>query len=538
MRRFLPAILLFISMSAMASASIAQDSGSVTETEPAVDSALRILEMQERIDADPYDGEAYTTIGILYTQEEMYEEARAAFISAIQIAPAEPMTHFNLGVCLFKMEDWSSAVQPLTSFNTLAPDDGRGYLLLGDTEKQLENMEAARGHWEGGMRTPGVDAPDKAELLRRLVASYEDNDDLRGAVAELETYEILLGRESFRDLRERRLGLYMTLAKETETSGETEEALEWLAKARDLGHAPLTAWTAAVELLLENGRSVEAEALATENLEAPAGTNAYVRARVAEKGGDLPTAARFYKEALRADPEFPSAWGYLGGVLAQMGDTQGANEALAKAAARGEGGVAAKYNLAIMKSKKGDYRGAIPLLVEVVEEDPGRKDAYRALAAAYRKEKNYTKAASVSQTIVDTFGPTGSDLYQLAYSQAKLNQHTKAAENYAMVTAMEPQNFNAIFGLGRSLSKIGRHEEAIEAFDQAVELQPENEIAMFNLAFALQKAERFEEAIDAYLEASDLKVTARSYTNIAICYQNLGDKDTADEYYEKANDLK
>jgi tetratricopeptide (TPR) repeat protein len=385
---------------------------------------------------------------------------------------------------------------------------------------------------------PGISAQDKSEMLRRLVASYEDAEDLRGAVAELEKFEPLLRGEAFSDLAERRVGLYMQLARDAETAGDTQAALEWLAKARAVGGAPSTAWTAAAEILLEEGRFEETEALATENLQAPAGTNAYVRARLAETQGDLPAAARYYKEALRADPEFPSANGYLGGVLAQMGDTSGADAALAKAAARGEGGVAAKYNLAIMKSKDGDYRGAIPLLEEVVREDPSRKDAYRALAAAYRKEKDFRKAAEVSQTLVDTFGPSGGDLYQLAFAQAKIDEYGKAAENYAMVAALEPENFNAFYGLGLSLSKLDRNDEAVDAFTSAVELEPDNEIAMFNLALALQKAGRYEDAIDAYLEASDLKETTRSYTNIAICYQNLGDKDAADEYYRRAHELK
>ena len=106
------------------------------------------------------------------------------------------------------------------------------------------------------------------------------------------------------------------------------------------------------------------------------------------------------------------------------------------------------------------------------------------------------------------------------------------------VTAMEPDNFNAYYGRGQSLIKLERYDDAIESFSQAVKLRPDNEIAVFNLAYAYQKAGKYQDAIDNYLDASDLKETIRSYTNIAICYGKLGDKDAADEYYKKVNAMK
>lgn len=520
-----------------AGTSSAEDTTSTGEEIPA-DSALQIMELKERVAKDPYDGEAYTKLGILYSQEKMYDEARSAFISAIQCGPGEPLTHLNLAVLLIKMGKYEEALQPLTAFNTLAPDDGRGWVLLGDVEKELGHLDQARKYWQDGLDRPGVDLEIKAQLLHRLVTSHREAGDPQGAVALIEAHESMLQNEAFADFRREQVGLYMQLAKDAETAGKVDEALQWMEKARATGYAPATAWTAATELLLKEGRLDEVEALAKHPESAPKGTIAYIRGRLAETRGQLESAARYYREALAADPDYPGVNSWLGGVLAQLGDVKGAEQALARAAARGEGGVAVKYNQAVMKSKRGDYRGAIPLLEEVIKEDPSRKEAYRALAMAYRKVKNYRKAAAVSQELLDTFGPTAGDLYQLAYAQSKLGRWSDAAENYETVTLLEPTNYNAFYGLGRALVKLGRYEDAVKAFTKAVELQPENEIAVFNLAFALQKAGRYDEAIDTYLEAADLKETSRAYTNIAICYQKLGDKDAADEYYKKANDLK
>lgn len=525
--------------------SLAQDSTAVsaaptdsTADQIPANSALRIMELQEKLKKDPYDGKAHTELGILYTKEKMYDEARNAFIAAIQCAPGEPLTHLNLAVALIKMKSWREAIQPLTAFSNLAPEDGRGYILLGDAYSHLDQMDKARANWESGLRMLGVKASDKAEMLRRLVQSYEDEDDMAGAVAEMNKHETLLVGGDFADLRARRVGLQMKLAKEAQDAGKDDEALKWMARARQSKSAPVTAWTAAAEILLAQQLSDSVETLATEYPNAPAGTCAYLRGRVAEYKEDLEAAARFYKEALAANSEYPGASAFLGGVLARLGDTRGAQKALAQATARGEGGVTAKYNQAVVRSKSGDYRGAIPLLEEVISKEPDLKDAYRALAAAYRKTDNFKKAADLSEKLVDKFGPTAGDLYQLAYAQAKIGRYADAAETYESVTAMAPNDFNAYYGRGQSLIKLERFEDAIESFTAAVKLRPDNEIAVFNLAFAYQKAGEYKEAIDTYLDATDLRETIRSYTNIAICYGKLGDKDAADEYYKKVNAMK
>lgn len=538
-------LVLFFLLFALPSTGIAQDSTETsvapmdsTGSEIPADSALRIMELQDKIKKDPYDGEAHTELGILYTNEKMFDEARNQFIAAIQCAPGEPLTHLNLAVALLKMKAWKEAIQPLTAFSNLAPDDGRGYILLGDAYSHLDQTDKARENWEAGLRMLGVKATDKAEMLRRLVKSYEDDGGPAAAVAEMDKHEPMLKGGDFADLRARRVGLFMKLAKQAQDAGKDDDALHWMARARGSKSAPATAWTAAAEILLEKDLPDSVTALATENPNAPAGTNAYLRGRVAEQQGDLQTAARYYKEALSADPDYPGASAFLGGVLARLGDTHGAQKALARATSRGEGGVATKYNQAVVRSKAGDYRGAIPLLNEVIQKDPSLKDAYRALAAAYRKTDQYEKAAETSQQFLDKFGPSAGEIYQLAYAQYKSGNYSDAAENYEIVTAMEPDNFNAYYGHGQCLMKLGRYDDAIGSFSQAVKLRPDNEIAVFNLAFAYQKAGRYKEAIDSYLDASDLRETIRSYTNIAICYRKLGDKDAADEYYEKVNAMK
>ena len=104
---------------------------------------------------------------------------------------------------------------------------------------------------------------------------------------------------------------------------------------------------------------------------------------------------------------------------------------------------------------------------------------------------------------------------------------------------MEPQNVNAFYGLGNAQSKAGNQDAGGRRLPEcALELKPDFHGASFGWALALQKKGDFEGAIERYELTLELKETYSSYVNMAICYQNLGDEETSNEYYALANELK
>jgi tetratricopeptide (TPR) repeat protein len=536
------AVVLILSVGAAAQT----DPGS---NQPAVDSALRIDELIDRTSAEPGDANAWTQLGILYIDEGMLPEARAAFISALQAAPAEPSSHLNLAVCLVRMENWGESLGPLQSYRQMVPEDVRGWALAGQAMVGMNDTDGAVDIWLEGSRQSAMPEGDRILLVTEatgaLLHSTDDDTDptdeeLVSAGEILDAESALLDAGDARELRVRRDFTWIEMARRQLEAGDTAAALASWEHLRQTGSVNPTAWTQPLQVLLDANRIDEAARLAQDASTVLPGSAIveFLNGRVAEARGDHGTAARHYKEASRLDPDLPGIWSALGETLAKSGDTKGASDALAEAVRRGQGGAAAAYNMGVVLSQKKQFKEAIPYLEDAIEADPDNRDAYRALGTAYRKEKRYGDATTAYQAILDRFGPDSKDLYQLAFCEAKDGKNGPAAAHYEMVTAMQPDNVNAFYGLGNALSKNGDYDRAGTAFESALALKPDYHGASFGWALALQKQGDFEAAIDRYELTREIKETYSSYVNLAICYKNLGDEESSDEYYALANELK
>jgi tetratricopeptide (TPR) repeat protein len=537
-------IALFL---ALATPALAQDAD--PKPQPAVDSALRIDDLIDKTNADQTDASAWTQLGILYIDEGMLPEARDAFISALQAAPTEPSSHLNLAVCLVRMEKWGEATGPLTSYRQMAPEDVRGWALGGQAAAELGDVDGAIALWLEGAHLDTMPETDRVLLVQEasgflLQSNAEEpdpsNDDLRRAGELLDAEVGLLGSTEGGELRQRREYAWLELARRFDAEGDQTSALNAWAHLRELGSDSQPAWIQPVQILLDEGKVSEARLIAREAKEIIPGSAIveFLNGRVADAESDPQAAAKAYRAAADIDPDLAGVWPALGEALAKSGDSKGASEALAEAVKRGQGGAAAAYNMGVVLSQKNQFAEAIPYLEDAVETDPSNRDAFRALGTAYRKEKRFADAAGTYQAAIDNFGPDARDLYQLAYCEAKEDQHSKAAAHYEMVTMMDPQNVNAFYGLGNAQSKAGNQDAAIAAYSSALELKPDFHGASFGWALALQKNGDFEGAIERYELTLELKETYSSYVNMAICYQNLGDEETSNEYYALANEMK
>ena len=364
--------------------------------QPAVDSALRIDELIDRTTADPSDAGAWTQLGILYIEEGLLPEARGAFISALQAAPAEPSSHLNLAVCLVRMEKWGEAAGPLTSYRQMVPEDVRGWALGGQVASELGDIDGAIDLWLEGAHLEAMPEADRTLLVMQatglLLHSQDENpnpsdDGLRRAGEILDGEKVLLEGSGGAELRARRDYAWLELAHRFEEEGDQTSALAAWAHLRDLGSQAQPAWIQPVQILLEEGKVAEAKAIAREASAVLPGSAIveFLNGRVADAEDNPRAAARAYRAAADLDPDLAGVWPALGEALAKSGDSQGATEALAEAVRRGQGGAAAAYNMGVVLSQKNQFTEAIPYLEDAVEADPANRDAFRALGTAYRK---------------------------------------------------------------------------------------------------------------------------------------------------------
>lgn len=514
--------------------------------EPQVDSAIRIQALEDAVAKDPTNADAWTRLGILYTEESLLDEARDAFIAALQAAPQEPLSHLNLGMVLVRMERWGEAQLPLSTYEQMAPDDVRGHALLGRAQAQAGDVEAARKTWLQGTEAAGLPTEDAVILLNEYAMSFVGEgmeptyEQLGTLAATLESKPALIKGEAGADLRETIEFAYLERARLALEDGRQDDALAEWAKVRAMGTDDQSAWIQPARELLNAGEVASARELVDEarTRRPESAIVHYLDALVKTQENDPRGAADAYRETLAIDPDFPGVYAALGEILANLGDTQGASEALAKAVERGEGGAAAALNMGVVLSQKNRFGEAIPHLKQAVELDPSLKDAYRALGTAYRKTDQFSAAADTYQKIVDRFGPDARDLYQLGFSQAKIDKNRDAARNFSTVTALQPTNWRAFYSLGNALRKIDEYQRATEAYEKANELEPGNYAINYNLALSMQLGGRLEDALAQYERTLEIRETRAIYVNMAICYTNLGDEDTANEFYAIAEELR
>jgi len=537
---------LVASATAMAQAPAAPDSASDGSLQPEVDSAVRIQALEDAVSTDPTDADSWTRLGILLTEEGLLDEARDAFISALQAAPQEPLSHLNLGMVLVRMERWEEAKVPFTSFEMMAPDDVRGHALLGRAYANTGDLDSARKTWLEGTEAPGLPTEDAVILLNEYAMSFVGEgkeptyEQLGMLVQNLESKPALLGGDAGATLRETIEFSYMERARLALEDDRPDDALENWAEVRNMGSDNDVAWLKPARQLLDAGDTAGARELVDEarTRRPDAAIVHYLDALVKQAEGNDRAAVTAYRKTLELDPEFPGVYGSLGELLANLGDTQGAADALAEAVERGEGGAAAAFNMGVVLSQKNRFREAIPQLKKAVELDPGLKDAYRALGTAYRKTDQFREAAKTYQKIVDTFGPDARDLYQLGFAQSKIDRHRDAARNFSTVTALQPTNWRAFYSLGNALRKIEEYDRAVDAYTKADELEAGNYAINYNLALSMQLGGRLEDAIGQYERTLEIRETRAIYVNMAICYTNLGDEDTANEFYAIAEELR
>jgi tetratricopeptide (TPR) repeat protein len=502
--------------------------------------AARIQKLQEQLVLEPSNAHLHTQLGGLYLQEHQLEQARDEFLAAVQAAPGDPAALLNLGVCLLEMKRYGEAAQLLTACTTLAPDSARGYELLATAQAKAGDVGAARQTWERGRDRTALPLSDRVVFTQHIAQSWLDQGKLPEAADALEHDPRLLATGEARPLRAMLAFACLSMAKEAKQAGDEGQVLQACQRARAAGTTNPAAFTMPAELHLAAGRLDEADALLKEAASSLPHEAAipFLQGRVAERRADLPAAARAYHEAAQRDASLPGVQAALGCALAQLGDDSAAAQALARAAKRGEGGAAVSFNLGIVLSRQQRWAEAIPYLNRAVESDPDLKDAYRALGTACRKADRYREAVQAYTKLLERFGPDAGDLRQLGFALAKLRRHAQASESYAKAAQLEPRDFATHYSLGQSLLELQRYDKAADAFAAASAIDPQSEIAHFSLGIAHQRAQRYADAIADYGQALQLQATYRAYINTAVCYKELGQKQSSEKYVKLAAELK
>lgn len=145
------------------------------------DYANGIKLLNQVLENDKNDFQAWTLLGTLYLVQEKSEDAEKAYRTAIEIKPTYALPMINLGKLLLTQKKWEEAVDPLTRAIDLQPQSADANLFLGEAYLHLKKGSKAIPYLNEAGKLGKIEAHldlgwlyNAAGLKDKAVVEYEE----------------------------------------------------------------------------------------------------------------------------------------------------------------------------------------------------------------------------------------------------------------------------------------------------------------------------------------------------------------------------
>jgi predicted negative regulator of RcsB-dependent stress response len=145
------------------------------------DYANGIRLLNQILENDKNDFQAWTLLGTLYLVQEKSDDAEKAYRSAIEIKPTYALPFINLGKLLLTQKKWEEAVDPLTRAVDLQPQSPDANLFLGEAYLHLKKGSKAIPYLNEAGKLGKIEAHldlgwlyNAAGLKDKAVVEYEE----------------------------------------------------------------------------------------------------------------------------------------------------------------------------------------------------------------------------------------------------------------------------------------------------------------------------------------------------------------------------
>ena len=145
------------------------------------DHANGVKLLNQIVENDNSDFQAWTLLGTLYLVQEKREEAEKAYLKAIEVKPAYVLPLINLGRLLLTQKRFDEAVEKLTRAVELQPQSPDANLLLGEAYLRLKKGSKAIPYLNEAGKLGKIEAHldlgwlyNAAGLKDKAVVEYEE----------------------------------------------------------------------------------------------------------------------------------------------------------------------------------------------------------------------------------------------------------------------------------------------------------------------------------------------------------------------------
>ena len=274
---------------------------------------------------------------------------------------------------------------------------------------------------------------------------------------------------------------------------------------------------------MQEGRLEEAEAIYRQRISA--GRQEAVAygnlAAICGMTGRCAEAVEMLRRALEIRPDYPEALSNLGIGLMELGDLNGAVEAL--------------LNLARLCRERKDHQGTIQALRRALAIRPEMPQALNNLGCAQVAVGAIQEAIATYRRALHACPRYPLALANLAHALTAQGDLPGSLAACRQAMAIQPDHPDAVFGLGCVLEAKGDLSGAAEAFRKALGSRPTWVQAQLNLASVLRRAGDLTRAVEVYRSARLLRPhDPELLGNLGICLRELGDPEAAIRVFEQA----
>jgi len=515
----------------------------------------QIVTLQARDPRTPQLGDMYNDLGVAYAQQEQWDQARDAFIRAVQVKPYDPDFHRNLALVFLRLDDHELAIAELKSYRELGGGQALdAYRLLGQAHLKIGDVSAARAAYRDGLQAIGRSPSAEACRLALALASLEQQNGAERAARDvLETWLPVArawqekaaaegaqgGLQEARLIQTNMITFYVQDALLLEEAGEAATAVDLYRKAHELAPERDDLLPRMVSAYLAAGDPFQAKVAARmARQDFPERPGPWLAtARIHEAENEPQQAAEAYKRAYELAPETPGLALKLGSLYLQIGQAAEGRKYLAKIIEAADTPVEIVYNYAVSLIREQRFAAAIPPLQRVTRESPEFAGGWVALAQTYRARQQYSRAMEAYAEALK-LQPDARTAYNLGVTAGQAKDWNAAITAYDQALALDPQHREAAYNRGVAMMQAGRLADADTAFMALRQQDPGHVRAHLNHGVTLYRLGRYDAAIKAYNEALEIEETAEVWDNLGLAYDGLGNKERAQQCYKEAKKLR
>jgi predicted O-linked N-acetylglucosamine transferase (SPINDLY family) len=220
--------------------------------------------------------------------------------------------------------------------------------------------------------------------------------------------------------------------------------------------------------------------------------------------GRLPEAEKFYKAALKIEPDHFDALHLLGVLKQQQGNSAEALRLIA-AALKTDATPDALSNYGNVLCAVSRQQEALPFYDRALALKPDDILALTNRGAALNALGRQQEALACYDRVLAIHPDYANAHYNRGNALLGLKRPQEALACYDRALALQPGETGALLNRGNALAELNRHEEALACYDRLLALEPSNAEALVSRGSALAALKRPEEALACYDRALTLR---------------------------------